>query len=67
MSNVDVKFPKTVVIKRDHPYGLPNVNCMGCRGVAIKAINNDWLVEFMDLDCKHQTFSFFKNDLEVIA
>ena len=62
-------FPKTVVIKTAHPEGLPEVQCKGQMGIALRAIGDYWDVRFYGIG-KPEKFieaAFHKNNLEVIA
>ena len=64
-------FPKTVVIEIDHPQGLPEVNCKGQMGIALRPIDNGdyWEVRFYGIG-KPEHFieaAFHKNNLRVIA
>lgn len=63
------KFPKTVIIKIDHPQGLPDVECRGQMGIAHRAIGDYWEVRFYGIGQpeKFLEAAFHKNNLEVVA
>ena len=68
---MQTSFPKTVVIKIDHPQGLPKIKCKGQMGIATRAIDNGdyWEVRFYAIGQpeKFVEAAFHKNNLEVIA
>lgn len=66
---MEEKFPKTVVIKIEHPQGRPDIKCKGQMGMATRAIGDYWDVRFYGIG-KPEKFieaAFHKNSLEVIA
>ena len=64
-------FPKTVIINIDHPQGLPDVECRGQMGIALRPIDNGdyWEVRFYGFGepDRYYEAAFHKNSLEVVA
>lgn len=69
--NIETKtFPKTVIIKSKYVEGVPDVPCQDIMGVALRAVGDNWDVQFpyiKDREVKMGRYYFHKNNLEVIA
>lgn len=63
----DGVFPKNVLILVEHPSGMPEINCSGVEGTAIREIGDYWEVVFNSKEDNALIYaSFHKNSLEVI-